>query len=155
MKHPCLALPLALALLLLLHQPVCAQTLDAGYFTLDLPKGWDVITPPTREGETVSLVVARTDRRASVSIVSGPTRGTRMDMIAAMFAQLFQAQEPPAQQGNLHTVPFARDGVSGRLWMTESQGIFIVYSLPGDDRDAQNMGRSAVKSERYPGLVLP
>lgn len=151
MKIACLAL----ALFLLLQQSVCARTLDADYFTLDLPDGWDVITPPTREDKTMSLVVARADRQASVSIVAGPTRGARMDMIAAMFAQLFQAQEAPEQRGNVHTVPFARDGVSGRLWMTESRGIFIVYSLSGDERDALNMIKSAVKSPQYPGLVLP
>lgn len=149
------ALCLAFTLLLLLQQTVCARTLDADYFTLDLPDGWEVVTPPTREDKTISLVVARADKKASATLIAGPTRGTRMDMIAAMFAQLFQAPQPPEQQGNVHTVPFAREGVSGRLWMTESKGIFIVYSLVGDDRDALNMVKAAVKSAQYPGLVLP
>lgn len=151
MKNICLVL----ALLILANQPVCAQTLDADYFTFDVPDGWEVVMPPTREEQSISLVVARADKKAAATLVAGPTHGTRMDMIAAMFAQLFQAQQPLEQQGRVFTVPFVRENVSGRLWMTESNGIFIIYSLSGEAHDALNMVKSAVKSEKYPDLVLP
>ena len=151
MKNICLVL----ALLILANQNVCARTLDADYFTFEVPDGWEVVMEPTWEEKNVSLVVARADKRAAVTLVAGQTHGTRMDIIASMFAQMFQTNLPVERQGNVFTVPYEKENVSGRLWMTESNGIFIIYSLTGDDHAALNMVKSAVKSSSYPGLVLP
>lgn len=151
MKNICLVL----ALLILANQPVYARTLDADYFTFDVPDGWDVVMEPTWEEQNVSLVVARADKKAAATLVAGQTHGTRMDIIASMFAQIFQTSLPVERQGNVYTVPYEKENVSGRLWMTESNGIFLIYSLSGDDHAALNMVKSAVKSTRCPGLVLP
>ena len=144
MKNICLVL----ALLILANQNVCARTLDADYFTFDVPDGWDVVMEPTWEEKNVSLVVARADKKAAATLVAGETHGTRMDIIASMFAQMFQTNMPVERQGNVFTVPFEKENVSGRLWMTDSNGIFIIYSLTGDDHAALNMVKSAVKSTR-------
>ena len=116
MKNICLVL----ALLILANQPVYARTLDAEYFTFDVPDGWEVVMEPTWEEQNVSLVVARTDKKSAATLVAGQTHGTRMDIIASMFAQMFQTGMPVEQQGNVYTVPYEKENVSGRLWMTES-----------------------------------
>ena len=90
MKNICLVL----ALLILANQNVCARTLDADYFTFEVPDGWEVVMEPTWEEKNVSLVVARADKRAAATLVAGQTHGTRMDIIASMFAQMFQTNLP-------------------------------------------------------------
>ncbi|WP_300774954.1 hypothetical protein [uncultured Desulfovibrio sp.] len=110
MKNICLVL----ALLILANQNVCARTLDADYFTFDVPNGWDVVMEPTWEEKNVSLVVARADKKAAATLVAGETHGTRMDIIASMFAQMFQTSLPVERQGNVFTVPYEKENVSGR-----------------------------------------
>lgn len=145
---------LACLFVLLSCLPVQGQQLDARYYTLDLPQDWKVDIAPRWEGQSVSLKVARSDGKADVTIIIGPTHDADMEIIASMFAQMFQAKLPLERQGHFYTTSFQKDAVSGRLWIAEDKGLFIVYSLAGDTEAGLSLLRNGLKSTDYPGLVL-
>lgn len=95
-----LALAVVLGLAAALTAPstsALAATFRSPYFTMELPKGWDLVNGPFKKRGGETAVIGRKDHKASIQILSGPIEPDRFKDVVKGYAQSLKVPVPPVR----------------------------------------------------------
>ncbi|MDO5483289.1 MAG: hypothetical protein Q4F27_00105 [Desulfovibrionaceae bacterium] len=137
----------------LLVSPARAEILSCPYFSVDLPDGWQVVTPPAENQGMTSAVFVRGTGNISVSLLAGDTGGADIKTIAGIFAEQYQAKSPPALKNRHYVFNFTRHDKPCQAWIAVQDNIFMVTTLVGNPRMGLRFIKKSVTSKAYPGLL--
>ena len=75
-----------------------AETLSCKFFSVNMPDGWQAVTPPTEQMGMTNAVFVKGAGNPSVSLLVGETAGTDIQTIARIFAEQYKADKAPMQK---------------------------------------------------------
>lgn len=129
------------------------EQLTCKYYSVSLPDDWKALMPPTEKQGMTSAIFARTAGSAVITMVVGPRGVADGKTIAGMFAEQFKAEKPPVEKNGQYTFSFSQQGIPCQAWVGTEGDVFMVTTLTGNRKDAQNFIRQNVKSADYPKLL--
>lgn len=123
------------------------------YYTVELPDGWKAIVPPEDQLGTVNAIFATDTGSSVVTMVAGPSGGADAKTIGNMFAEQFKATRSPVANNGQYSFPFPLQNGTATAIVTSSGPNFMVTTIAGNMKAAQQFLKENVKSDNWPTLL--
>lgn len=143
----------SLLLTLLLALPAQAETLSCRYFDVELPDGWQALTPPSENQGITTAVFVKGTGTPSVTLLVGETGGADIKTIADIFAEQYKADDPPSLKNGRYVFYFSQQKKNCQAWIAVQENIFMVTTLMGNPREGLRFMKRYVSSKSYPDLI--
>lgn len=130
------------------------KVLACRYYTVSLPDDWKALMPPTENQGMTKAIFARTAGSSVVQMAVAPRGAADGKTIAGAFAEQFKAEKPPVEKNGQYTFTFMRQGIPSQAWVSTEGEVFMVTTITGNRKEAQNFLREHVKSAEYAKLLL-
>lgn len=134
-------------------EPKSPGEYECKYYKVTLPDDWKAIIPPTDQQGTINAIFATNTGNTVVTLIVGPNGGADTRSIAAMFAEQFKASKPPVDKNGQFSFTFPIQNGTAQAIVSGSGPDFMVTTIAGSNRLAQNFLRDNVHSENYAGLM--
>lgn len=123
------------------------------YYTVSLPEGWKAIVAPEDQLGTVNAIFATETGSTVITLVTGPSGGADAKTIATMFAEQFKAPKGVSANDGRYSFTFPLENGTATAIVTSSGPNFMVTTIAGNMRAAQQFMKENVKSENWPTLL--
>ena len=144
---------LLLLQLCLLAPAAQAEELACKYYSVQLPSGWQAVTPPTENQGIYTAVFVKGSGYPSVSLLAGETGGADLKTIADIFAEQYKASKPPVLRNGRYVFNFTRQDKPCQAWIAVQEQAFMVTTLIGSPSEGLRFVRANVSSADYPDLL--
>ena len=143
---------LALFLVFSVNAEAFAKSETYKFVTLDLPAGWTVASAPNEADGAYSVVFAREDRTASMSLLIGGNQDEKLAVIAEALGKSMGADGAPVANKGQFRFSLEKDGMEGRAVVAEDKGQVMLTLLFGNLKDAESLAKR-LKSRTHAGLL--
>ncbi|MDL2315741.1 hypothetical protein LJC59_01470 [Desulfovibrio sp. OttesenSCG-928-A18] len=135
--------------LLLAASAASAEVTKFGMFSVDVPKGWNVVS------QGLGIALLSPDNKCTITIAVSPSEGKNARTIARELAEISNGKGLKATEdgGWCYTAPGANNAQTFmRIYANKSH--FIAYSIAGEHEEAQGIWDSLDSDDRGLGQML-
>lgn len=126
---------------------------ECKYYKVQLPDEWKAIIPPTDQQGTINAIFATNTGSSVVTMIVGPSGGADIKTIATMFAEQFKAPRAPSDKNGQYVFSFPIQNGTAQAIVSGSGPDFMVTTIAGSLKQAQEFLRNNVSSENYSSLM--
>lgn len=121
-----------------------ADALSSRYYSIKLPEGWKVVSPPEEKQGNVNSIFSTDNGDCAVTIIMGPALGADAKEIASMFAEEFKATSRPQLKNGEYVFSFPRNDSTATARVSTEGKIFRLTTFYGDGKKAEAFLSTAI-----------
>lgn len=139
---------------LLMASPAMAKEISCGVVSVDIPDNWVTISEPETDKDSLSTAsFGQPDRKAAISLISGPNDGMSTKEVAENLAPSVHATEKPSEHDGQFGFATESNGVQGFCVVSSDSSQFFLACMQGDVSISAKILQT-MKSSKHPALVI-
>lgn len=135
-------------------EPANPRELSCKYYTVTMPDDWKAIVAPTDQQGNVNAIFAKNSGTSQITMIIGPNSGANAKDIADLFSEQFKSSKPPVEKNGQYCFNYTQINTPAQACINVAGDNFLVLAISGNQKEAQNFLKNAVKeAEDYKDLI--